>query len=110
MDKQPIKPKKNIKTFCTFVSWLPVLADEARQHVCGLQLLCELHRHGHFIELRCLDPNYTLRAFLVVNRHKPRASLTLCKHFWNSVLGEPLTGEKLPSAGMCTWMRSCALV
>lgn len=58
---------------CAFVDWLPVLAEEARQHVCSLQLLCELDSHGHFIELRCLHSNYTLRAFLVVNRHERRA-------------------------------------
>lgn len=70
MDKQLIKIKNRL---CAFVNSLPVLAEEASQHVCSLQLLCELDSHGHFIELRRLYSNYTLRAFLVVNRHERRA-------------------------------------
>lgn len=65
------KNKKGKKK--TLTSSLPVLAEEARQHVCSLQLLCELDGHGHFIELRRLNSNYALRAFLVVNRHEQRA-------------------------------------
>lgn len=71
MDKQLIKMKTRL---CAFEDSLPVLDEEARQHVYGLQLLCELDSHGHFIELRCLHTNYTLRAFLVVNRHEGRTT------------------------------------
>lgn len=50
------------------VHTLPVLAEEAGQHVRSLQLSGELNRHRHFAELWRLNSNESLRALLVSER------------------------------------------
>lgn len=54
------------------VSSLPVLAEEACQHVSCLQLFIELNGHEHFAELWRLDTNETLRTLLVVDTERTR--------------------------------------
>lgn len=43
---------------------VPVLTEEAREDVGRLQVLRELNGHGHFTELRSLNPDEALSALL----------------------------------------------